>query len=296
MKYLRANEKQFMNKQLRKAIMERTRLRNKFLTSKTTDSQEAYNKQRNLCVSLFRKAKKSYFCNLEVNKVTDNRQFWKTVGVLFKDRGNDSSNFTLIENSKLVTEDKELGEIFNNHFASLVPNMKLQISETLTSDTQHILDPVQKAIEKYKNHPSIKIIKNSFGSEQHFSFEPVPFVEFESYIKKMDERKSTQKNDVPTKIVKENSDIFAELLWSSYEQVLKSGKFPSELQPADITPVFKKDQRTDKANYRPVSILPNISKVLEKIMSTQMSKFFENILSKEQCGFRRGFDTQYCVL
>ena len=113
--------------------------------------------------------------------------------------------------------------------------MKLPISETVTSDTQHISDPVQKAIEKYKNHPSIKIIKSSFGSEQHFSFESVPYVEFESYIKKMDERKSAQKSDVPTKIVKENSEIFSELLWNSFEQVLISGRFRSELQPAEIT-------------------------------------------------------------
>ena len=65
---------------------------------------------------------------------------------------------------------------------------------------------------------------------------------------------------------------------------------------ANITPVFKKDDRTDKSNYRPISILPNLSKVFEKCIYNQLSIFFEKVLSKYQCGFRKGFSAQYCLL
>ena len=60
---------------------------------------------------------------------------------------------------------------------------------------------------------------------------------------------------------------------------------------ANITPVFRNESRNHKNNYRPVSI----SKVFEKIMNKQLSIYFEEILSKCQCGFRKGFNTQHCL-
>ena len=66
---------------------------------------------------------------------------------------------------------------------------------------------------------------------------------------------------------------------------------------ADITPVHKKDSKSEKNNYRPVSILSNISKVYERIMFKQMSEFFESsFFSKYQCGFRKGFSSAHCLL
>ena len=72
--------------------------------------------------------------------------------------------------------------------------------------------------------------------------------------------------------------------------------FPEILKHADITPLYKKGKKDIKGNYRPVSILPNLSKIFEKCMFEQMSQFFENIFSKYQCGFRKCFSTQQCLL
>ena len=58
----------------------------------------------------------------------------------------------------------------------------------------------------------------------------------------------------------------------------------------------KKGKKDIKGNYRPVGIPPNLSKVFEKLMFTQMSQFFQNTFSKYQCGFRKGFSTQHCLL
>ena len=71
--------------------------------------------------------------------------------------------------------------------------------------------------------------------------------------------------------------------------------FPEILKHADITPLYK-SKKDIKGNYRPVSILPNLSKIFEKCMFEQMSQFFENIFSKYQCGFWKGFSTQQCLL
>jgi len=65
---------------------------------------------------------------------------------------------------------------------------------------------------------------------------------------------------------------------------------------ADINPIYKNISRNDKSNYRPISVLPNLSKVYERILSKQISSYFENILSKRQCGFRKGYSSQVCLL
>ena len=65
---------------------------------------------------------------------------------------------------------------------------------------------------------------------------------------------------------------------------------------ANITPVFKKDDRTDKYNCRPISILPNLSKVFERCIYNQLSAYFDWILSKQQCGFRKDFNAQHSLL
>ena len=76
-KYLRSNQSPFMNKEISKAIMNRTRLRNRFLRTRCIRDKEAYNKQRNYCVSLIRKTKQQYYNNLDHRKVADNKSFWK---------------------------------------------------------------------------------------------------------------------------------------------------------------------------------------------------------------------------
>ena len=68
------------------------------------------------------------------------------------------------------------------------------------------------------------------------------------------------------------------------------------MKNAIITPVHKKSPKTSKDNFRPVSILPNISKIYERVIFKQTSEFFEPILSKYQCDFRKGFSAQHCLL
>ena len=70
--------------------------------------------------------------------------------------------------------------------------------------------------------------------------------------------------------------------------------FSSELKNADVIPVFKKKDRNNVENYRPVSILPNLSKINERCPYNKMYKYFNHILSKWQCGFRKSFSTQHC--
>ena len=133
-KYVRANEKPFMNKIMRKAIMRRSYLRNKFLREKTTINREAYKKQRNYCVSLLRNVKSEYFNSLNMNKITDNKAFWKTIGPYFREKSNESSKTTLKEEEKIVSNPEVTCNIFNDFFSNIVKNLDLNIDKGLLID------------------------------------------------------------------------------------------------------------------------------------------------------------------
>ena len=83
---VRANRRGFMNNEIHKAIMVKSRLRNKFLKEETGFIREAYNKQRNYCVKLIRESKLKYFGNFNVKNIKDNKKFWKTVGQNFSSK------------------------------------------------------------------------------------------------------------------------------------------------------------------------------------------------------------------
>ena len=68
------------------------------------------------------------------------------------------------------------------------------------------------------------------------------------------------------------------------------------MKNAIITPVHKRGAKSLKDNCRPVSILSNISKICEGLLFKQISEYFEPILSKFQCGFRKGYSAQHCLL
>ena len=78
-RYLRLNHKPFMNNEISKAIMTRTRLRNRFLKNRSNRNRDLFRQQRNSCLSLLRKSKKDYFSNLNEKQITDNKRFWKIV-------------------------------------------------------------------------------------------------------------------------------------------------------------------------------------------------------------------------
>ena len=141
---------------------------------------------------------------------------------------------------------------------------------------ENINDPLLKAIIRHRNHSSIVAIKKFCNSKSHFSFKNVQREEILKKLNNLNINKATQNTDIPTKIIKKNSDIFRDFIFSNLNCCINTSSYPLLLKRADITPVHKKDSKSEKYKYRPFSILSNISKVYEKIMFKQMSEFFES--------------------
>ena len=191
--------------------------------------------------------------------------------------------------------ESETAEISNDFLSNIVKKLNIPKFNSNNSVIENIKNPVFKAILKDKNHPSILAIQK-YSKSKTFHFEKVNIGEVGKEILKLDKTKASQKINIPTRIIKENTDVFAEFLWTSTNSAIKSLGFLPSLKLADVTPVHKKGRKDMKENFRPISILPILSKNFEKCMFSQMSTFFDNIFSNQQCGIRKGYSTQHCPL
>ena len=101
---------------------------------------------------------------------------------------------------------------------------------------------------------------------------------------------------IPTSILQLAANVIEKNISESINMSIRQCIFPDKLKTADIIPCHKKDDTSNKRNYRPISLLPTISKVFEKCLFNQISNHCQNILSPYLSGFRKGYSTQYTLL
>ena len=117
-------------------------------------------------------------------------------------------------------------------------------------------------------------IKRRIKSGPVFTFNHITKEDVIKEINNLDASKASQEDDIPTKIIKENSDIFSNFICQSFNNMIDVCIFPTSLKLANITRVYKKDSKNSKENYRPVSIFPNISKINERCLFKPISNYF----------------------
>ena len=120
-------------------------------------------------------------------------------------------------------------------------------------------------INKYKGHPSIKKIKSNYTIKQRFSFKPVSVKDIENVIKNIPTTNKVTGGEIPLNVLKQSCFTYVMLRNCINDSFLK-GSFPDSLKYGCVTPVHKKDEANDKKNYRPVSVLPLLSKIFERLI------------------------------
>ena len=114
--------------------------------------------------------------------------------------------------------------------------------------------------------------------------EPVPIIKGNK--DKLNPKKKSQITGIPVPIIKGNKDVIALFVYHNFNNSLSSSFFPTGLKYADVRLVFKKGDKNDKENYRPISIQPNISKVYERLMYDQLYPYLN---------FRKGCYAEQCI-
>ena len=191
-----------MTKNLRKAIMKRSQLENKYIRNSTVENMNKYKKHKNFCSKLYKKERKKFYSQLDIKNITDNKLFWKTMKPFLSDKCTYASKISLVHNDNVISDDQELADIFNNFLEQALDNLGIQeyqidhnININSISD-----DPIDYVIAKYKNHPSI-IINENVQFKSRFSFTAVNEDNIQREILNLNSKKRGTLGNIPTKML-----------------------------------------------------------------------------------------------
>ena len=210
----------------------------------------------------------------------DNKLFWKTIKPSFSDKIVTRDRMHLTENGEVVKTELETAEALNNFFGNVIKNQMIPKYSEYDPSIDRVENRTIRAILKYRNHPSILAIRERKNTQLNFCFKEVSIEEMQKKLLNLNTKKASQNSAFSSKIIKENSDIYGKALYFMFFDSIKSFTFPSFFKEADVTPIHKKSKKDNKENYRPVSILPVLSKMFKRTMFIQMSTFFEDIFDK----------------
>ena len=287
-KTVRANHKEYCSKEMRKGIMDRSRLQRNYWKYGTEECRLQKKKQENYCNKLYKKERKNYYKNLDPKNIEDERKFWLTMKPFFGDKNcGIREKITLVENGELIDDDELVAESFNAFFSDSVSGLGIMENKILLNPVEKSDVGIDRCIKMYETHPSIINIKRHVMIVQEFHFLPVSADDMEKKIAGLNPRKNG--GCIPTRIIKDMRSVISKPLTDIWNKQCVTNKiYPSELQLGDITPIHKALEKTLKKNYRPITVLGTISKLLEKIMDEQTDKFMDEKLSKYVCGYRKG--------
>ena len=158
-----------------------------------------------------------------------------------------------------------------------------------------INNPVERAIQTYINQPSMQIIKETFDSNKTFSLDLVSTDTIFKEMVSLDTKKATHSNDVPTKIVKENDDLFSIFVSNAFNESVISCKLLSVLKLADVKPIHKKTQGLKKLTINQIVYYLTFQKILKDACIDKFRNI-SKLCYQISIGFRKGHSTQDCLL
>ena len=190
-------------------------------------------------MKILRQAKKDYYKGLDIKNLTDNRKFWKSVKPLFNDKAKTSSTIVLMENDEIVSEDQAVATILNDYFSNITKSLNIADNNENVATGDEIPDPVTAAIEKYRSHPSVMLIKSHYENVEVFNFTRASITEVLEQVNNLDTKKASPIGSIPTRIVKDNVDIVASHLLNLFNESLYGNFFPDEMKAGDVSALFK---------------------------------------------------------
>ena len=190
-----------MTTELRKEIMKRCKLKNKYNKKRNYENWSLHKKQINYCLTLLRKTKKAYFEKLNIKEIGDNKTFWKTARPYCSDKGNKSSKITFVENNIVIADEKRVANLMKKYFINIRKNLNLKAPIINTTDD------IQSLTKKYENHISIKKIKEAYPEivPDSFHFKSASLDDLKEEVLNLNPKKSSTSGTIPVTILKQTT-------------------------------------------------------------------------------------------
>ena len=234
-----------------------------------------YRKIRNSVNSLVRKAKRRYYRNVFDGGISDMRKTWKNIHKIVSSNVSKRNEvLSLNKEGRIISSPDEVAQYFNEHFCS--------IAHRIDNDLPLSVDDPLSYVRRI---------------DHSFSFDPVTENEISDTFLSLRNTKYGL-DSVPVVLVRKCHLILGPPFSLIVNKSFAAGIFPSEFKNAVIVPVFKKGDKLDINNYRPISILPLFSKVIERCVARRLVSFLDefSILHRNQYGFLKGLSTVDAII
>ena len=260
-----------------------SRLFRRFIKSKKSEDHQAYKIYRKkLSVQKYR-AKRAYYRNLlnEAKNKDDRAATWNIINkVLGKKSTNRQYPEKIVANNKDVKgkkgNRKHVANGLNSHFTSIAKKLAVKLKKTNTSFTSYMGRENKSSM--YLNEITLEEILEE--------------------ITNICSKKAMGHDRIPPKIIKWAPDLFAPILCAIYNKCFILGYYPNNMKIAKVVPLYKKGDKDDYNNYRPISILIQFNQLFERLISKRLHAFFKkfDLFTKKQFGFLKKHCTEHAIL
>ena len=220
--------------------------------------------------SKIRRAAKRKYYDTAFNEVKhDAKKTWELISKFTKTKKENNTINELIVNGIKLKQNAEIAECFNQFYSKVGETQAATIPNTNTSPRDFLTDDHQGSI----------------------FLGPCTPEEVQKICSKLAKKKSKGPDSIPTNMIISSMNELKDILSDCINCTFSTGIFPACLKKANVVPLYKKKARTDPTNYRPVSLLNSLSKVIEKVIYTRIYQYMDDKLCWNQFGFRPNHST-----
>ena len=267
---------------LLKSLKTKEKMYLKMLSARNTANFESNKAKYEIYTSIYNKtikaAKKLYWANRFEYVKSDIKQTWQNINlVLNQTKGKKDFPSNFVYNNKLLTNETEISNGFNDYFVDIGKTLANNI-KSFPGDATGLLP--------HRNLP------------HSFFFEPVTQCEMINIIKSLKPKTSCGYDQISPKLIQKSASAISLPLTHICNISLQTGIFPSSMKLAKVVPIYKNKDETIFNNYRPISLLPAFSKIIERIAHKRLYQYLNThkLLSLSQYGFQKHMSTEQAIL
>lgn len=276
----------WFNGEILHLLGERNRAFVKFRKSKLDADYVMYKGLRNRCKNLIESCKKGFIKEKIESNSNNAKDLWKTLknmGLTMKGNSESSKIGLKDDRGDIVFDESFVTNKFNNFFCNVASKLVSLLPNSSGYYISTSLDSFYIKLGVQNNSFKLSIVSDD---------------DVDKLLTKLNVTKSTGHDDIPARFLKDGHDVLSTPLAYIFNLSVRKGLFPNDLKKARVVPLYKKGNRNIESNYRPISILPVVSKIYEKLVHDQVMAYLESkkILYDYQSGFRNSFSTESALV
>ncbi len=276
----------WMTAEILELIGQRDNLLYKSKKRSNSETYREYCKLRNLVQRKVKTAKADYFTTRIEENRNNPKKLWSCLKELgYSNKTKDQSQIVLKIENELCYDSYNVANHINQFFTS--------VASTLVSKLPSVMPEFGvKADRVRKHYEDHGVTKGAFKPQ------PVTMEFIQKELSQLNVSKSTGLDGISARFLKDGSDILKVPVEHIVNLSIVNNTVPNDLKTARVSPLYKKNSKLEVGNYRPVSVLSTVSKILEKAVYLQLERYLldNKLVYQLQSGFRQNYSTNTCLI